>query len=57
MATGETSRENSSLLPVLSTFPLVQAIYIPSCSRQTDRQTDRQPDRQMGRHTGKKIDR
>ena len=32
-ATAETSWENSSLLAVLSTFPLVQAICIPSCSR------------------------
>ena len=45
MATAETSHENSLLLAVLSTFPLVQAIYIPSCSRQTDRQTDRQTHR------------
>ena len=50
-ATAETSQENSSLLAVLSTFPLVQAIYIPSCSRQTDRQTDRQSDRQTDRET------
>ena len=57
MATGETSRENSSLLPVLSTFPLVQAIYIPSCSRQTDRQTDRQTARQTDGKTHRQKDR
>ena len=36
-ATAETNQENSLLIPVLSIFPLVQAINIPCCSRQTDR--------------------
>ena len=36
-ATAKTNQENSLLIPVLSIFPLVQAINIPCCSRQTDR--------------------